>query len=235
MKKPALISTLVVFILVIGAAGAMAYRNRTAPNPDPNHTHADFAVYVLGTKLDFSADEYMSEAPAAAFIPNLLIEQAAAHDEGTATPNPKRQYLHLHDGNGNVIHRHKPGLTLGAFFDSIGLTMTKSCLTLDAHQYELIPAGEKDSYALTPKLCNTGKFRWQMFVNAEEVTFDPGYVFNDLDRILLTYDAGDMDVQNFDKLVTDEACMYSKTCPGRGNPPTENCIADPEVPCVIPE
>ena len=34
--------------------------------------------------------------------------------------------------------------------------------------------------------------------------------------------------------MTDDACKYSKTCPWRGEPPAESCIADPAVPCTAP-
>ena len=50
--------------------------------------------------------------------------------------NPDRKYLHLHDGNGHVIHRHKPDLTLGDFFHSLGMTMTSSCFELDDFQFQ---------------------------------------------------------------------------------------------------
>jgi hypothetical protein len=112
--------------------------------------------------------------------------------------------------------------------------MTTECFTLDAHQFDALPQGEGESYALTKKLCNNGKFRWQMYVNAKEVPFNPDFAFEDGDRILLTYDAADvMTEKEFDSAVTEEACMYSKTCPWKGDPPTENCIADPTVPCVV--
>ncbi len=165
-----------------------------ALNPDPNHTHADFAVFVDGEKLDFSDEKYMSN------------EQKHLS-----------QYLHLHDGLGSVIHRHKPGLALGEFLSSLGLTMEKDCMTLDSQQ-----------------LCNDGKQRWKMVVNGGERSLDPSYVFKDTDKILLTYGASDTLWENESQQVTDDACLYSKTCPERGEPPTENCIADPTVPCMAP-
>lgn len=217
------------FLIAIGALivfGGTAYgyaqwRNRTAENPDPTHTHADVAVWVLGQRLDFSDDRYMSG----------LSTDETTHDEDDERHDP---YLHLHDGIGHVIHRHKDGLTLGAFFASIGMPMTETCLTLDAFQFAKIPAGRRETYGLTPELCDNGKFRWTMIVNDLHMTPKPDYVFNDLDAILLSYGASDTAAAEEWKEMTDDACLYSKTCPGRGDPPAESCVADPNVPCVDP-
>jgi hypothetical protein len=193
-----------------------------ATNPDPNHTHADFAIRVLGQELDFSDARYMSG----------VSDDDASHDE---EGEYLHKHLHLHDDIGTVIHRHKPGLTLGDFLDSIGLHASAGCLTLDDAQFESIDPGERESWALTKDLCITGKHRWRMFVNGQERPYDPAYVFQDLDKILLTYGAGDMVPQAELDALTDDACLYSRTCPERGDPPAENCVADPEVPCVVPE
>ena len=60
----------------------------------------------------------------------------------------------------------------------------------------------------------------------------PEYVFNDVDMIFLTDSTDETVIQNQLSQLTDDACLYSRTCPWRGDPPTENCIADPSVPCV---
>ena len=202
------------------------------PNPDPNHIHADFAVWVNGTKLDFSSPEYMSSKPKTSMVP-ILIDRAMAHgdDEDPSTMIPGRQYLHLHDGNGDVIHKHKPGLTLGNFFTSIGLKMTSTCFVLDQHQFESLDKGWVKSFAITKSLCNNGKFHWTMFVNGKEVAMNPAYDFQDLDQILLSYSAGDDHTKELEQLTSD-SCRYSLRCPWKGTPPKENCISDPTVPCV---
>lgn len=192
---------------------------RTYENPDPNHTHADFAVWVNGQHLDFTDPRYMSEV----------------YEEGKEVRvDPMRRYLHLHDGIGHVIHRHKPELTLGEFFASVGLPMEDSCITLDDLQYSRLDEGWKKDFAVEKKLCTNGKFHWRMFVNGSEIPFKPGYNFQDEDKILLMYSSGD-EVSEEQLSLTNDACLYSKTCPWRGEPPAENCIADPTVPCVIPE
>jgi Cu+-exporting ATPase len=167
-------------------------------NPDPNHTHADLALWVEGRQIDLSSEKYM------------LDEESADPDKET---NP-----HLHDGNGLVIHRHKPGQSVGEFLQAIDVTAKDQCITLDDGT----------------SMCDQGGKRWQMFVNGTERPFDPSYVFTDLDQILLTYGATEEQAAQQLQSLSDEACLYSQTCPERGKPPVENCVADPAVPCTEP-
>ncbi len=178
-------------------------RVRPAVNPDPNHTHADFAVWIQGKQIDFSGEKFMSGSST-----DLTYKEA------------KDKYLHLHDGNGRVIHRHKPGLTLGEFFASIGFGIGQG----------------KDGFCWfegkTFKECAGGKLR--LYVNGKEVPGNPAdYAFADTDSVLLTDSQAEADVTYQMNLLSDDACLYSRTCPERGDPPTENCIADPEVPCTM--
>jgi hypothetical protein len=202
-------------------------------NPDPNHTHADFAVWMptggdpeqasnrFVEKLDFSDQKYMSEA----YDPNNGQELRV---------DPLRKYLHLHDGNGHIIHRHKPGLTLGEFFKSIGAEMTTSYfengqeLQNNCFMWEDI-AGQKNTRC-------SGEFGYMihMYVNGQEVSYNPDYVFNDGDKILIISASEDGEIGTALDEITNDACLYSRTCPWRGPAPTENCIADPSIPCVAP-
>lgn len=213
-------------ILAVAVGGAIAFGAMRGPsgpavNPDPNHTHADFAVWVNGEKLDFSGGEFMSEAP----VEGEPVQRQA---------NPLRQYLHLHDGVGTVAHRHKPGLTVLDFLKSLDVTVRETederiCLTFPQMEEEVCEAD------------------WHYFML---YTNDPtqggasflkdDYVFEDNDKILITNGSATTseDVELMHEQWTqmsDDACLYSRLCPERGDPPAENCIADPEVPCVIPE
>lgn len=204
------------------------------PNPDPNHIHADFAVWVNGQRLDFSDARYMSVKPTTSFLPSVIpVAHAHLGEEVEEHMIPGREYLHLHDGNGFVIHRHKPGLTLGDFFSSIGLTMTKTCLKLDDFQYRTLDRTWVRDFGVMKNLCTNGKFHWTMFVNGKGVQMNPDYVFEDLDQILLSYSAGDDFTKELGQMTSD-ACKYSLRCPWKGTPPKENCIADPAIPCTIP-
>ena len=203
-------SLVIAFVLLVSACGP-------AVNPDPNHTHADFAVWVAGQRLDFTDEPYMS---------GLSTDENHDNEEGL------RKYLHLHDGIDNVVHRHKPGLTLGDFLGTIGLPATPGCITLDDAQFMALDEDLKKDYAFQKRLCDSGKFRWTMVVNGTAKPFDPAYAFADLDKVLLSYSASDTAWQDEWAEMTDEACLYSKTCPERGEPPAENCVSDPAVPCL---
>ena len=173
-------------------------------NPDPNHTHADFAIWMDGQRMDFSAPELMSG----------LSSDESTHDEDSERHDP---YLHLHDGIGHVIHRHKPGLSVGDFFASIQIGIDGNCYT----SFAPLADGE---------ICGDHPFR--MFINGKEVPLNLSYVFEDIDQMLFTNASEDAEVQKELQQLTDDACLYSKRCPWRGEPPAENCIADPAVPCV---
>lgn len=148
------------------------------------HEHADFAVYLEGKKFDFT--------------------QAKYQDSKT---NPLDANAHLHDGNGEVTHKHRKGVTLGYFFNTLGMKLDNQCLiTDDGKEY-----------------CNTKDKTLKMYVNGKENTMFGTYEFTDMDRILITY--GDMaGVADQISSISDDACLYSEKCPERGTPPTENCV-----------
>lgn len=194
---------LFVFIAITLVAVLVVTQNRKPVlNPDPNHTHADFAVWVDGVQLDFSGEEFMS----------------GSSDESDPNHTKHDPYLHLHDGNGHVIHRHKPGLTLGEFFSTLPWA-GKGYIGNTFHLADS-PVGD-EAYTV------------RLFVNGTENVQGSEYVFSDGDQILISTTSDDAKIKMEQKLLTDEACKYSKTCPWRGEPPTENCIADPTVPCVV--
>ncbi len=264
---------LVPLIAVLAFAGAAAYGyNRTAQNPDLNHTHADFAVWINGEQFDFAREEFMSHVPVAAAPSStfIFVPQASAHEgeeeggSGTVLVTG-REYLHLHDMNGHVVHRHKPGLTFGDFLESVGFVldekytadgeMSLSCVTTpDGQSYCDEPDAQKGWLALVNNAivgCHPTFGGSSVCGGPDEPEYHGkpdiialwNYDFKDGDKILLSYgpffQPGEEGITPDTKemkrewaLMTDDACMYSKTCPGRGTPPTENCIADPTVPCV---
>jgi hypothetical protein len=176
-------------------------------NPDPNHTHTDFAVWIDGDRMDFSAPELMSEKE----------DDDSATADHAKHGHQHHDYLHLHDGVGHVIHRHKPGLSIGEFFESIRISISGTCYA----SFTPLADGE---------LCGSTPFR--LFVNGSEMPFTMDYVFEDLDQILITNAANDAEVARELSVMTDDACVYSERCPWRGEVPVENCIADPAIPCT---
>lgn len=209
----------ILLLLPLFAACSFFAQKEYAPNPDPeNHIHADFAVWIGEEKIDFTNPKYMSG----------VSYDEESHDEASEYHH---EHLHLHDGVGWVIHTHKPGYTIADFFGSLGFTMSARCMQLDTG-VDLCPNELGETWRMFVRHKPLVQSEW------EEVTWDPGYEFKDMDQILLTFQKDDAEVsKRIDEqkaAMTDVACLYSKTCPWRGDPPAESCIADPEVPCVMP-
>ncbi|MBI4173793.1 MAG: hypothetical protein HY519_03685 [Candidatus Aenigmarchaeota archaeon] len=155
------------------------------------HEHADFLLYLDGQPYDFAQAKYMS---------------AANHSLSN--------FVHLHDLDGKVIHKHASGITLGFFFQSLGMRFNASCFVLDSGA----------------AYCN-GK-HLSMLVNGKKSGAFGDYELNDLDRILISYgNATDTELLQQMAAVTDNACRFSEKCPERGRPPPESscvggCVAE---------
>jgi hypothetical protein len=88
----------------------------------------------------------------------------------------KSSFLHV-DNNQNfedassVLHMHATNVPLWVFFRSIGMDLSKECLIIDNVQ----------------KFCNTGKSILKFYVNEKPSNDVENYVFNDNDKILVSY------------------------------------------------
>ncbi|MEK7505326.1 MAG: thioredoxin domain-containing protein [Patescibacteria group bacterium] len=149
------------------------------------HSHADFAVYLDGKKIDFSLAKYQSE-------------------EG----KEKNEWLHLHDGNGKVIHKHKKGVFIGEFFKSLGMGFTKECFTTDTGS----------------KYCNGSGKTLKFFVNGKTNSEFGSYEPKDLDKLVISYGPKSENPLFQLESVSDDACIYSEKCPERGPAPEESCV-----------
>lgn len=132
----------------------------------------------------------------------------------STTYEPKHLTFHLHDGVDTMLHRHADGVTLGDLFDSLGFTLTNDCLTTDP--------GEE--------YCTSEEKVLRLYVNGknQDTLFD--YITQEEDRILLYFgDNNPTQIQMLNESITDEACIYSGTCPERGDPPYESCALTCEI------
>lgn len=118
------------------------------------------------------------------------------------------EHVHFHDNNGNIIHLHTAGVTLPDFFETLGIIMSNDCVVVDGRSY-----------------CGTTGDVVEYYVNNIPQEAIDEYVIADEDRILITINpSGQQAIEQQLKSVTDEACIYSETCPERGSPPTEGCV-----------
>lgn len=149
------------------------------------HVHADLMLTIDGERVDLSDDAYQSSA------------ENALHPD-----------LHLHDNEGDILHRHAPDVTLGDFLDSIGISYESGCLARNAQETS----------------CSDANHVLRLYVNGTHVPGIFDYVIQDEDR-LLVYDGPDDQsvIETLVDTVSDRACIYSGTCPSRGIPPPESC------------
>ncbi len=120
----------------------------------------------------------------------------------------KHPSLHLHSNDDHVVHRHAPGVTMGDFFTSLGYTVSDTGITTDTGEvYE-----------------NTDTEQLLFFVNGEVRDEFVDYIFQDEDQLLLYHgDPNDPRIDSYLESITDEACIYSGTCPERGVAPSSDC------------
>lgn len=73
------------------------------------HEHMDIALYVGGKKVSLSSKAF----------------------------NEKNPDIHIHDANGDIVHQHKPQITLGTFWDSLELKTPKpTVMYLNGKKYD---------------------------------------------------------------------------------------------------
>jgi|GEM_PF-167791 len=181
------------FKTFIQAALLKAPKPSGQPLGEKVHEHADLKVYINGKSLDLTQVKYQST------------------EEKELDPD-----THLHDGNGDVVHKHRKGVTLGYFFKTLKIDFSKDCLVMDT--------GEK--------YCNNANNELKFMINGKPNNAFGNYEFSDLDRILVSYGPKDEGVSKQIESVTDTACMYSEKCPERGKPPTENCVGGLGTDCI---
>lgn len=105
----------------------------------------------------------------------------------------KSRFVHVENDvqgdTGEVIHMHATGVPLWLFFESIGIKFEKDCFTLDT--------GEK--------YCNNAEKSFKFYVNGKENNEFGDYVFNEGDKILISYGDGSENI--FDQLdsITDNS------------------------------
>ncbi len=177
------------FKSLIEDAAKNAPQVAAATTIDKIHEHADVKVMINGKAVDFSLAKYQT-----------------SEEQGGKELDP---VVHLHDGNGTMIHLHQNGITLGRFLQSLGMSFSKDCFVLDT--------GEK--------FCNSNGKTLKLFVNGERNDQADEYGLHDLDRILVSYGNENTTAVAAQVVsVGDSSCIYSEKCPERGKPPTEGCI-----------
>ena len=166
MKNKKIMWIPVILIFVLVLYGCNNNKNNFGPYGS-THMHADFKVYILGNPLNFDVAKYQ------------VMEDLT----------------HVENNDGDVLHVHATGITLGYFFESLGFKLTRDCLKLDAGN----------------EYCNTGNAQLKVYLKAEngnweQLYYPADYVIQDLDKILVTYGTEtDEEIKKQMESVTDKA------------------------------
>ena len=127
------------------------------------HEHADFKVYILGTAFNFSDEKYQT--------PVLPGAGESCYNESTL--------VHLHNGDGELVHKHASGVTWGYFFSTLDITLSDNCFAFDNGT----------------RYCNDAQNRWRFFINGQEVPSLVNSEIRDLGRVLLTYGSNEGEIR----------------------------------------
>jgi hypothetical protein len=122
----------------------------------------------------------------------------ATHDYD---PNPA---IHVHDPRHSVVHVHLTLSTWGQFFESLDFRLADECITL--------PDGEE--------LCSNDQETLKFIVNGVAIDRLRFQYVGDLDRLLIHYGPETLEevLEQWEDLVSDEACIPSAICSDRFPP-----------------
>ncbi len=107
------------------------------------HDHADFIVYINGESIDFSLEQFQVRSA----------------------------YVHLEGGDGEVIHMHAINLNLGFLFQTLGMRLTSTSISIQAGQVYENGAGRE----------------LKVYVNDVRIDNPANYIVQPLDKILIVY------------------------------------------------
>lgn len=134
------------------------------------HNHVDFKMYVLGNPLDFTQNKFQV----------------------------RHEAVHFENRDGEVVHTHATGITLGFMFQRHGMSIDNECITLDTgNQY-----------------CSDGNADLKVFVKSlgtgwDQIYSPADYIIQDLDKILVTFGTEDEEgIRKQLESVEDKAKTY---------------------------
>jgi len=107
------------------------------------HEHASMLVRVFGDKFDFAATAYQV----------------------------KSAWIHFESSDGNTIHRHASGVTLGYLFDNLNIIISEECF--------IFPDGRQ--------FCTNEDYSLKYYINHQLVDSIRDHILDDQDRILISY------------------------------------------------
>ena len=83
----------------------------------------------------------------------------------------KSSWIHFEESDGTTVHRHASGIKLGYLFDTLNIGIDSKCF--------IFPDGRQ--------FCTNEDYSLKYFINHQQTDDIRDYVFEDGDRILITY------------------------------------------------
>lgn len=206
----------VVFFFIGGVATLYIVKFEVDSVPEPVfHEHADFALFLDTVRFDFAKDEFMSIKPCVARA-SSWVPTAYAHGLDL------EEAVDLHNRDGNVVHVHQQGITWHEFFESLKMGLEDNLFVdHEGNQYK-----EDET------------FEFYFFVNGERVDTLADREIRDLDQVSISYHSSENPpaFAGFEHgMVTNNACLFSSSCPQRGLAPLESCGDVEEKPTPLLE
>ncbi|HEU04017.1 MAG TPA: protein-disulfide isomerase [Nitrosopumilus sp.] len=110
------------------------------------HEHISLLVRLFGDKFEFSSPAYQI----------------------------KSTWIHFEGADGDTIHRHSSGVTMGYLFETLGLTLTDECFVFQSQE------GQRP-------FCTDDNFSLKFYINHQQVDSILDYIGQEGDRILISY------------------------------------------------
>ncbi len=153
-KRKSMLMTAGVLGIILVIVGYSAYNFVTmqgsVPGAPPGagllndeHAHTSILVRIFGDKFDFTSPAFQI----------------------------KSSWIHFEGQDGDTIHRHSTGVTLGYLFGTLSLTVDDECF--------VFPDGRQ--------FCNNEDYSIKFFINHEQVPSIHDYIGNEDDRVLISY------------------------------------------------
>jgi len=164
-KRKSMLMTAGVLGIIVVIVGYSAYTFVTMqgslPGAPPgagvlgdDHAHVSLLVRIFGDKFDFSSPAFQI----------------------------KSSWIHFEGQDGDTIHRHSTGVTLGYLFETLGITVNDECF--------IFPDGRE--------FCNNDDYSIKFFINHEQVPSIIDYIGDEADKVLISYgneSSGEIDAQ----------------------------------------
>jgi len=165
------------FVLIISALAIIAVgcSNSEINNFGPlgsAHKHADIKIYVLGNAIDLSQQKYQL----------------------------KSDLVHFEDFDGDVVHTHAAGMTLGYTLKTLGMNINENCLKLDTGKEHC--SAENGSLKVYVK---GHDLEWEKMPSHEN------YIIQNLDMLLVAYGPeSEQEIKKQMESVTQKAQEYAE-------------------------